>query len=1804
MENPQHSTTSDSSVTANHISVDSNNIHSNHVETPSVGNTSTLSDKSPLNAKGLSFTEKLQLEKQQPRTPSANKSIAHIPSPFTNDDAKIPTEILRINQNRSLPVAQTWPEEDYTSAVKESEKDETKEISRAGGNLPTNEEFQMQLDSIELEGIENKNKEINTTDSYLTIEDELAELNAGEVPRTPPSQYLQDPFATTPTSKPSKRKRNNISMSSPLIPSSSLFHSKEIPQPFTPEPHSTLKKQNDSRLISSNSFRSTNQYVEPIEFKTPTKNRKSHSFSGPSTPTRSSHKKSTSIDSGIRQSPFDSDSDQTPEHTPPRKTMIVSSPSSGKLKKIKLKIKNGIPIDPTGMFGFPEFVYNDSDVDEDYNEGSGARKSAKKPRKKIASDAVPTPPRALSPTPHGKQSDNSSAVLSSEMIPDSEQVVRRKPGRPKKSTDGEPGTIGGEWKRKQVDAYLQLQQERKGRISQNEPKRKEKSKRTIYSSSLEGDDAKSPPAEKKSVSASTSSSVFSFSSDGSESNDENPNNVSGEQKKDIKKRTTKYKKSAQIRLRVLTSSGSSDSDSDSESVKDYPKIDVQEALEFERQRSRPARDSSQSDQQQSKRRRMEKSSSAVMLYVGSKRKTAIPSSKVNTPDKSGRTAIFKYAQSGDIESCKTLISYGADLHHQDYAGWTPLHVACLGGRLEVVRLLLQYGADVNCAGGDLDTPLHDAVSNNHLEVIRELLMHGASIESKNAHSRSPLDIAREQADEMEFEDSTMNDGTTTNSTSRTVNLYELLLKWDEMRVKVCERDAEGLTILHKAAIAGDYNLAEKYLSFGAGVDSVDNFGWRPIHEASAHGHARVVELLLQHGASVNEGPIVEGEMRTPLLDAISGCWCNVVEVLLEYGADVGDKRIWELIENLEKEELEKKERDTPTEKKEVVETTSLIEKMKLLLEEKITQEDNGTRGNKVPLFRPQMINSGLDILSTSNDRDNFDHDDLGDVMMNPSTRNSKSSHTRRMSASGISEGSSSNHKYESNARTVTHNYDAVSSSSSHKLKSGTLSNRKANTIAGDNPAIPSNAAQFGYHLHNLPSYASITSRNEYFAWGGLLPRDGEFESTREERKFKETLKRLQSQPQERRHGRTFSGLDQYDEQPRKEVKHSRSRSEKDVSRVSSGSRRAEREEKEGKGEDMDETVKRKRGRPRKNPLSEENVVDSRDSEPFSPVSPKLKSERSYVAPKSSSKESTSLRKGSSSQTSKRNGTGAEHDLNDAKQRKWTVTKESIEEDDDAVPVKSTEEESQHPIKKRAGRPRKKPDSSLVDEEIPSSRSQDKVKSGFRSGKWGDPENMSSDEDDVMDDAQFQAAIRKFGNGSNRDSVSPPPQKSNRKSNKTSPSTDKKSSSVKPSQTSKIDSGKSKEAPSTPKGTKAVKVVGKKKSGKRLFGMSSGYVALDEDGNPIPDPENPIETSTSFTAAESNYDDAKKEEITESTTADAKMNDDNLDISFSDEPSQIEPASDHVAQEELVNDTKPREKAHPKMRKVRRMFGVSGYETVQQEATLSETEQKPEFTTTPHAAPRSLVEPARRCLPFYAVLLPQSITSNTIISSGSNNSAGIAIAHIPPNTQSNSQSSSISRPRYLVDLQVGLFLGLGSGQALLNRHPHLSRRVASHFEKCQLENSPISELMFECLEYQLDSVKNEIDINQNSITTKSGKKGVQLRNMEVHFIREDEVIAIVLEQSGSEDCSKTELFGVNTIELNLEEFTKMDDVSVKVEMKELETLSVPFKDSPAPVNNVALPTNFGNTSNLNSQNMKRVPLKAKLKMALKNGDINK
>lgn len=113
------------------------------------------------------------------------------------------------------------------------------------------------------------------------------------------------------------------------------------------------------------------------------------------------------------------------------------------------------------------------------------------------------------------------------------------------------------------------------------------------------------------------------------------------------------------------------------------------------------------------------------------------------------TPLHRAAYAGDTSAVQLLIDHGANVHIEDFLGYTALHYASGHGHIQIVKMLLENGADVNIKNRDGATPLHHGSLDVHnridkVGVIEILLQNGARINECDISRLTPLDFTENQ----------------------------------------------------------------------------------------------------------------------------------------------------------------------------------------------------------------------------------------------------------------------------------------------------------------------------------------------------------------------------------------------------------------------------------------------------------------------------------------------------------------------------------------------------------------------------------------------------------------------------------------------------------------------------------------------------------------------------------------------------------------------------------------------------------------------------------------------------------------------------------------------------------------------------------------------------------------------------------------------------------------------------------------------------------------------------------------------------
>jgi ankyrin repeat protein len=283
--------------------------------------------------------------------------------------------------------------------------------------------------------------------------------------------------------------------------------------------------------------------------------------------------------------------------------------------------------------------------------------------------------------------------------------------------------------------------------------------------------------------------------------------------------------------------------------------------------------------------------------------------EIDLPNAQGETPLHLAATKGHKAAAKYLISRGADIYSIDNQGATPLQRARENGYLDVVKLLekesanedycndlrqaaidgdleifpslleglINYSLNIDSEDDNGNTALHLAAMHGHTKIVELLLKAGAAPENFNHEYETPLHLAAKAGFEesvafiLEFA-----------KNFKTINLQTLLLDW---------LDENGHTALFWAARYGYTKIVKLLIEAGADVNETgvdreeheDGDLYPPILHAAENGYIEIVDLLIKAGAKVNDDGTTE---LFPLRRAASKGHKEVVRLLIEAGAEI------------------------------------------------------------------------------------------------------------------------------------------------------------------------------------------------------------------------------------------------------------------------------------------------------------------------------------------------------------------------------------------------------------------------------------------------------------------------------------------------------------------------------------------------------------------------------------------------------------------------------------------------------------------------------------------------------------------------------------------------------------------------------------------------------------------------------------------------------------------------------------------------------------------------------------------------------
>lgn len=269
---------------------------------------------------------------------------------------------------------------------------------------------------------------------------------------------------------------------------------------------------------------------------------------------------------------------------------------------------------------------------------------------------------------------------------------------------------------------------------------------------------------------------------------------------------------------------------------------------------------------------------------------------INLDDRKGWTSLRRAIIYGKISLVELLLNHGSDVNRRFEDGWTALGHAAQHGIKPLVLLLLNHKAEVNLRdreGDEGPTPLMRAIKQGHKSIADILLDHGADADATSDDRSTPLIEAvkegREWAVWMLLRHGAWVDGHDVKgftALAYAVKSGQRLIAWllgEEGASTRWINKYEGKTPLHYAAERGDVSTAWYLIEKGALIDAAGFNGMQPLHFAAREGHAKLIDLFIDHGDDIVNGQ--DESQLTALHHAVSAQNLECASLLLKKGAD-------------------------------------------------------------------------------------------------------------------------------------------------------------------------------------------------------------------------------------------------------------------------------------------------------------------------------------------------------------------------------------------------------------------------------------------------------------------------------------------------------------------------------------------------------------------------------------------------------------------------------------------------------------------------------------------------------------------------------------------------------------------------------------------------------------------------------------------------------------------------------------------------------------------------------------------------------
>lgn len=254
----------------------------------------------------------------------------------------------------------------------------------------------------------------------------------------------------------------------------------------------------------------------------------------------------------------------------------------------------------------------------------------------------------------------------------------------------------------------------------------------------------------------------------------------------------------------------------------------------------------------------------------------------------GSTLLWQAVFNNAINVARLLVQTISELNIDDEIDdfdpfTTPLHWTCKNGNDAMAKILIDNGASLIMKTSLDETALLLAIKYDNLNIVCEILEKLKEYKDDGTYDIDTILSIIEPEDEMELGEGPFFESVKSGNLMSTGALLQYRPPTD-----INYRDIDGCTLLWYAAERGHTQIVNLLMLHGATVNEVDDLKKTPLYAAVENCRLETVKMLVHWGADVNMGttaPLYDTVEASPLNLACRMRHIDICKVLIDANAD-------------------------------------------------------------------------------------------------------------------------------------------------------------------------------------------------------------------------------------------------------------------------------------------------------------------------------------------------------------------------------------------------------------------------------------------------------------------------------------------------------------------------------------------------------------------------------------------------------------------------------------------------------------------------------------------------------------------------------------------------------------------------------------------------------------------------------------------------------------------------------------------------------------------------------------------------------